>query len=290
MDSSQPGRLACVGLGMMLGAHLAPRSRSTLEGADVVFVLASDGLVERWVEGMHRDVRSLQPFYDAGASRRVAYAAMVEAIVAEVREGRRVCAAFYGHPGVLAQVAHEAIAQCRAEGFDAHMQPGISAEDCLYADLGIDPGRTGCQHFEATQFLCCDRQVDPAAWLVLWQVASVGDRGFTRTATGRTHRQLLVDKLARHYPLTHEVVVYETPTIATLPPRIERMPLQALVDAELHMHSTLAIGPAVPLRVDLSMRAALDALDARDAGESTPPRGRPRLVLVHDAGRSERNG
>jgi hypothetical protein len=36
------------------------------------------------------------------------------------------------------------------DGFDAVMLPGISAEDCLFADLGIDPGMIGCQSFEAT--------------------------------------------------------------------------------------------------------------------------------------------
>jgi hypothetical protein len=284
MHDNERGSLDCIGLGMLLGAHLTPRSRNSLERADVVFVLASDGLVERWVEEMHGDVRSLQPHYADGASRRVAYAAMVEAIVTEVRAGRRVCAAFYGHPGVFAQVAHEAIERCRADGLDAHMQPGISAEDCLYADLGIDPGRTGCQHFEATQFLCCDRQVDTGAWLVLWQVASVGDRGFTLGVTGRPYRQLLVDKLSRLYPPMHEVVVYETPTIATVGPRIDRIPLQQLADAELRMQSTLAIAPGAPLRVDAAIRAALDALDA---GSEAPPRERerPRLMLVHDSGR-----
>jgi len=29
------------------------------------------------------------------------------------------------------------------------MLPGISAEDCLVADLGIDPASSGCQSYEA---------------------------------------------------------------------------------------------------------------------------------------------
>ena len=52
------GSLACVGLGMTLGAHLTPRSRSHIERADVVFVAASDPLVELWVQEMHADVRA----------------------------------------------------------------------------------------------------------------------------------------------------------------------------------------------------------------------------------------
>lgn len=40
------GSLVCVGLGMTLGAHLTPRSRSTIEQADVVFLAVSDALVK----------------------------------------------------------------------------------------------------------------------------------------------------------------------------------------------------------------------------------------------------
>ncbi|WP_205289357.1 SAM-dependent methyltransferase [Lysobacter sp. TY2-98] len=284
MEQSRPGYLACVGLGMMLGAHLTPRSRNTIEQADVVFVLASDGLVERWVEEMHPDVRSLQPYYAEGKNRRTTYEEMVGAILAEVRAGRRVCAAFYGHPGVFAQVAHDAIAVARSEGFDAEMQPGISAEDCLYADLGIDPGRFGCQHFEATQFLCCDRPVDTAGYVVLWQVALAGDRSFTRYSTTSAYRNLLVEKLSTFYPAQHEVIVYEAPTIATHQPRMDRMPVNALASAELHMHSTLVIGPARRLAPDQKMLAALEAIEN---GSRTGRRGRPTLVVVKDDTRME---
>ena len=78
------GRLACVGVGMMLGAHLSPRSRSHIQQADVVFAAVSDPLVELWVKEMNADVRSLQPFYQAGKARTETYREMVEAMLAEV--------------------------------------------------------------------------------------------------------------------------------------------------------------------------------------------------------------
>jgi precorrin-3B methylase len=134
------GSLACVGLGMMLGAHLSPRSRSHIEQADVVFALVSDPLVELWVQEMRPETRSLQPYYIEGRPRTQGYREMVDAMLVQVRAGHRVCGVFYGHPGVFAQVPHHAIQAARTEGFDAVMEPGISAEDCLYADLGIDPG------------------------------------------------------------------------------------------------------------------------------------------------------
>ena len=161
------GSLVCVGVGITLGAHLTPRARSCIEQADVVFAVMSDGIVELWLAEMHPDVRSLQPLYRPGKSRLTTYREMVEAMLVEVRAGKRVCGAFYGHPGVFAWPPHKAIAQARREGYEAHMEPGISAEDCLYADLGIDPGSAGCQHYEASQLLFYKRRIDPGAYLVL---------------------------------------------------------------------------------------------------------------------------
>lgn len=259
------GRLVCVGLGMMLGAHVSPRSRGEIEAADVVFAAVSDPLVELWLQSMHRDVRSLQPLYAPDKSRAETYREMVAALLDEVRAGRRVCGVFYGHPGVFAQAPHRAIAQARDEGFEAHMEPGISAEDCLYADLGIDPGTFGCQHYEATQFMLFERCIDPSAYLVLWQVGIAGDRSLQRRATTPAFLALLVERLQRDYPPQHAVIVYEAATLPIATARIEGMALSRLVDARLHLQSTLVIPPAQAMRGDPAMLERLDLLDRQIA-------------------------
>jgi precorrin-6B methylase 1 len=258
---SQQGSLACVGLGMMLGAHLSPRSRSHIEQADVVFALVSDPLVELWVQEMRPDMRSLQPFYNEGTSRLVSYNAMVEAMLAEVRAGRRVCGVFYGHPGVFALVPHKAVAGARAEGFEAVMEPGISAADCLYADLGIDPGKYGCQHFEASQLMFYQRRIDPTAYLIIWQVGMAGDRSLARFSTGPAYRRLLVELLAQDYPLTHPVIAYEAATLPITAPRIDELRLSDLVDADLRLQTTLVFPPAMPMQRNQEMLDRLAGLD-----------------------------
>ena len=262
------GSLACVGTGMMLGAHIGPRARSTIEQADVVFAAVSDPLVELWVQQMHGDVRSLQPYYAEGKLRRDTYREMVDAMLAEVRAGRRVCGAFYGHPGVFAQVPHRAVAQARAEGYEAHMEPGVSAEDCLYADLGIDPGTYGCQHYEASQFMFYRRRIDPSAYLILWQVGVAGDRSLRRFSTGEGHRRLLVERLAEDYPADHPTVLYEAATLPIAAPRMEEMPLSRLAVADLRLQTTLVVPPAVPMQRDEAMLDRIARLDRSDAGES----------------------
>lgn len=256
------GSLVCVGVGMTLGAHLAPRARRFIEQAQTVFTLVSDRLVEQWVEGMNPDVRSLQPLYAEGKSRHDTYRQMHDLVMSEVRAGRRICGAFYGHPGVFAKVPHELVASARAEGFDAHMEAGVSAEDCLYADLGIDPGRVGCQHYEATQFLINQRLIDPSAYLVLWQPSLVGDRSLRRYATGAAWRALLIERLLRDYPADHIVTIYEAATLAVVPPRIESLRLDRLADAELRLQSTLVIPPSHPVRPDPVMLARLAELES----------------------------
>ena len=266
---SSSGSFVAVGLGMMLGAHISPRARSEIEHADIVFALVSDAIVERWVEGMRADARSLQPFYAEGKRRTQSYREMIEAMLSEVRAGRRVCGVFYGHPGVFAQVPHHAIAQARSEGFHAEMHAGISAEDCLYADLGIDPGTFGCQHYEASQLMFYRRRLDPSAYLILWQIGVAGDRSVSRFGTGPAQRRLLVELLAEEgYPPEHEVVVYEAATLPIAEPRMERMPLSALVGAELRLQSTLVVPPARPMTRNDDMLEKLARLGAERSREA----------------------
>ncbi len=260
---TRKGSIACVGLGMTLGSHLSPLARSHIEQSDVVFAALSDGIVELWLQKLHPDVRSLQPYYGDGKnkSRMITYREWVEVMMAEVRAGSKVCAVFYGHPGIFAWSPHEVIKQARAEGYAAHMEPGISAEDCLYADLGIDPGRRGCQHYEAGQLLFYDTPVNPAAYLVLWQVSLVGDGSLKRFTTGPEYRQVLVDVLARSYPLEHEIIIYRAATLPIHRARIRQIALRELSTAEVAGEDTVVIPPVSRLQPNPGIRERLRALD-----------------------------
>jgi precorrin-3B methylase len=263
------GSLVCVGVGMTLGSHITPLARSYIEKADVVFTALSDGIIELWLARMNKDVRSLQPLYQEGKPRGETYRQMVDAMLTEVRAGKQVCGAFYGHPGVFAWPPHKAIEIARAEGYRAHMEPGVSAEDCLYADLGFDPGRVGCQHHEASQFMFYRRRIDPSAYLILWQIGVAGDQSFARFSTPGAYRKILVEILASDYDLGHEVIVYRAATLPTQEARIERLPLGKLPEADIDMHATLVIPPARPLEPDPQIRARLSALDAVAEDERT---------------------
>src|SRR3546814_15863240 len=98
------------------------------------------------------------------------------------------------------------------------MEAGVSAEDCLYADLGIDPGEVGCQQYEASQFMFYRRRIDPSAYLVLWQVGVAGDRSVRRSSTGRTHCRLLVERIAHDSPHDQAAPLTSPATLPTIAP------------------------------------------------------------------------
>ena len=77
------GSIACVGMGMTLGSHLTPLSRSHIETADVVFAALSDHVVELWLRRLNPEVRSLQPYYRPGKSRMKTYREWVEVMITE---------------------------------------------------------------------------------------------------------------------------------------------------------------------------------------------------------------
>ena len=80
-----------------------------------MFYLVPDPISRAAIERLNASARSLEHCYVDGLHRRDVYAHMVEEILAPVRGGRRVCAAFYGHPGVFVFPSHEAIARARSE-------------------------------------------------------------------------------------------------------------------------------------------------------------------------------
>jgi len=233
-----------------------------IRDAEKVFYLVADPLSRAWLLDLRPDAEDLSDTYAKGKSRDRSYREMVQRILAAVRRGERVCALYYGHPGVFATPPHVAVRRARREGFRARMLPAISAEDCLFADLGVDPSETGCQSYEATDFLLRRRRVDPTAALVLWQIGLVGVEDVREedlwSAAGL---DVLVETLLEDYPPAHRVVVYEASTLPVTPPRITRVRLDRLGSAPVTALSTLFVPPLADRETDLGMARRLGLTD-----------------------------
>jgi hypothetical protein len=224
-----------------------------------VLHLGAEPLMRRWLATLRPDATSLHCFYAPGKRRAETYQEMVDAILEPVRGGFDVCAVFYGHAGVFVRPSQEAIRQARDEGYEAAMLPAVSAEDCLFADLGIDPGTSGCQSYEATSFLLTKRPVDPAAVLILWQVGVLGERGYGRRTDARRLR-LLVDRLLSVYPAEHEAILYEASPYPVGDAIAERTTVGRLGAAAVSAATTLVLPPRERARSDPTLRVRLQPL------------------------------
>jgi uncharacterized protein YabN with tetrapyrrole methylase and pyrophosphatase domain len=247
-----PGSLTVVGIGITIGAHLTPESRQAIERADELLYLAADPVGSTWLAALHPNATSLEDLYEQDRDRNEIYDAMTDRLVKRVRAGKHVCAAFYGHPGVFVRPSHDAVRRVREEGLPARLLPAVSAEDCLFADLGIDPADTGCQTYEATDFLVNRRRIDPTAGLVLWQVAFIGGSQYSSTLR-HEHLGLLAEELLRSYPPDHEVTLYEATPYPIGEPVVERLELGRLGEATPTAMATLYVPPAREPEPDRAM-------------------------------------
>ena len=251
------GSLTVVGTGIQLVGHLTLAAKAWIEQADKVLFAVADPVTAKWLQTLNPTAEAL-PYNTNNQWRRETYREMVDRILAEVRQGLNVCAVFYGHPGVFAYPTHEAIKQARHEGFRAQMLPGISAEDCLFADLGLDPGRNGCQSFEATDFLIRGRKFDPTSALILWQIATIGNLGFYQERIQLRGLTVLAEVLETYYGSDHEVIVYEAAVYYPVcEPVIQYIPLSKLAEIRVTLVSTLYVPPQAPSLVNSEMMARL---------------------------------
>ncbi|MBC3861822.1 hypothetical protein H8K32_06905 [Undibacterium jejuense] len=265
MTNQKVGQLVCVGTGMRMAGQLTPLAKSYIESFDIVIAAVPHIFTRRWLQGIAKEYICLNDHYEdtkiEGKNRRDTYRRMADTILKEVRAGKRVCAAFYGHPGIFACISHMAITDARKEGYVAHMEPGISALDCLVADLGIDPGSRGMQSMEATQFMIYERVIDPSAMFIVWQIGLAGDLTLKRYDTEPAHLQIITDKLALTYSLDHEVILYEAATNPIEQNRIEKIRLGDLPKANLKQITTLVIPAEHALKVDQKVMDQLKALE-----------------------------
>jgi uncharacterized protein YabN with tetrapyrrole methylase and pyrophosphatase domain len=245
------GSLTVVGTGIRL-SQISMEARIAIESAQQVLYSVADAVTETAIKKLNSTAESLQPFYGPDKHCLVTYLEMVDRILFFVRKGLEVCVVFYGHPGVFVYSSHEAIRRARREGFWATMLPATSAEDCLFADLGIDPATSGCQSFEATDFLIRRRKFDPSSHLILWQIGQVGNWKPEKQDCS-TNLRTLVEVLEEHYSAKHRTVLYQAAQYASCDPIIQRVPLSKIPQASISPVTTLYVPPKTLAPIDYAM-------------------------------------
>ncbi|MBV9575852.1 MAG: hypothetical protein JO149_04440 [Gammaproteobacteria bacterium] len=157
MDNMNTASLVVVGSGIKFLSHLTHEAKIYITQSDQVLYLVNDPAMKELIKTLNPKSQSLDSLYMKCDSRLDSYNAIADFILETVRQNKHVCVVLYGHPCVFAQPALNAAIQTKKEGIDTKILPGISALDCLFSDLLINPASHGCQMFEATDFLIYNR-------------------------------------------------------------------------------------------------------------------------------------
>ena len=250
--------LVIVGTGIRTVGQMTVEAMAWIEAADVVYHVVGDPVAQSLIRKLNPEgATSLSGLYAHGKDRMQTYTEMVAQILAAVRAGKLVVGAFYGHPGVFAYPSHESVRRARAAGYRAVMLPGVSAEDCLFADLGVDPATQGCQSYEATDFLLNGRVIDPSSSVVLWQIGVLANWDYKGAAYDLSAMPVMVARLCEIYPPDHVVYLYEASTVIGAGPIVRPVPIHALPQAGATPATTLYIPPARPPTPDPRFLAML---------------------------------
>ena len=184
------------------------------------------------------------------------YEGMAERVFAAVSRGQHVCFVTYGHPGVYQHAAHRSIELVRAAGMTATMLPGISALDCLIADLGIEIG-IGCQLLDATSVVVQHKSLDPTSSLVLFQIGIFGNPYYGASRPVRL--QLLGDRLREAWGPDTMATFYEAPMLPAGEPLINMVPLSQLELAPTNERTLVYVPPATSAAPDVLATAEIAA-------------------------------
>lgn len=249
--------LVVVGSGIKFVSHLTIEAEAYIKQSDKVLYLVNEPAMQEWIQNNNPHAESLDELYIKYPLRLQCYRAITEYILETLRQQQHVCVVLYGHPTVFAQPALDAVILARKEGYYAIALPGISAEDCLFADLLIDPGSHGCQSFEATDLLIRYRVCDPYSHLLLWQVGVIGALGHTQTHDNTKGIKILRDYLSQWYPANHILKLYEAAQYPHFEPVIQEFPLDQLSAMKISRISTLYIPPLQKAALNDDMLNAL---------------------------------
>lgn len=248
MKNTQPasvGELVIVGTGINFG-QLTLEAKAEIEHADLVLSAVPNGVMADYLTQLNGNIDSLMAYYGEGRTRVETYTAMTKRIVEETLAGKRVCAVFYGHPGVFVTASHAAIQYLKARGIRARLLPGVSAADCLFADLNIDPSHHSLVMHDATAFILADRPIDPNMGMVFWQIGIMGDFSLQKYEPSQQALCLLRDLLRQHFPSNHQICLYEAATLPGFSPRTDWFSLSALAEQRTKSYSTLYV-PAIEM-------------------------------------------
>lgn len=231
--------LVVVGTGIKTLSHLTEETKVLIRHVEKVLYLVNEPLLKTWILDNAKKAESLEPFYHAKPKRIDAYETMTQKIIETYYNVESLCVALYGHPILFAASALQAVKRIRTQGGHATILPAVSAIDCLFSDLAINPGDRGYYSVDATDLLIYGKRIDPYSHLIILQANSLGAYDLKNT----TKLPILMQYLCGFYPDNHQIILYEAPQYPRQKPKIKKALLHTLATQTVTPKTTLYLSP-----------------------------------------------
>jgi hypothetical protein len=199
-----PSDIYLLGSGIRGTLHFTNETTQALRACRAVYVLHPDCAVLDYVREYCDDVHDLHAFYDGREVRQDVYVAIADRLVEEAARSGPVAFLVHGHPLFLVSATEYTLAQAASKGLATTVLAAVSSFDTMLCDLGIDYGY-GVQIFDGTTMIENTWVPNPAVPLLVFQLATTGNRRVVRDRPAGPVLKPLVDFLIPVYGASHQV-------------------------------------------------------------------------------------
>ena len=236
--------LYIVGSGIKTLSNFTKEFETCATQSDIVFYLNNDPVTKEWYQKYAKKSYDLDAIYqkDKSTHRSNIYHAIAEHIINEFEHYDNICFALYGHPFFCAQPALHAIEKIANERKDITIYnfPAVSALDCLWSDLKVNPAENGMQLYEASFMIYRKIPLLTQVDLVILQAGLI-DIDTIYTGKERSNTDKLRDYLLEFYNVDHPIVIYEAAQFPSQEPKIINTNLENIKASEISTLTTLYI-------------------------------------------------
>jgi uncharacterized protein YabN with tetrapyrrole methylase and pyrophosphatase domain len=236
-----------VGLGIVNVRQITHEVDEALRRSrEVLLVAQSFGMIE-YLNQFCSNVTDLSVAYHEGDNRMNAYNMMTAKVIEASLDHPPVTFALYGHPLVFAWPPFQILRMAPLFNLRVKILPGISAMDCLFIDLKLDPAG-GLQIYEATDILLRQRPLQPDVACLIWQIGAVETQLYSMATSKPERFKRIKNYLLKYYPLEHKVIAVYSSSFPLVPSLLTEFALRDFeaYSQEIHPGATLYIPPLRP--------------------------------------------
>jgi uncharacterized protein YabN with tetrapyrrole methylase and pyrophosphatase domain len=252
---------ALVGTGIKTISHITEEAKGYISSCDLVLYLINEPVLESYIKRLAKASEPLNTIYFNSDSRENSYKEIARYAQSKMENVESLCLVIYGHPCIFATPGLLALEKL-SEQVKTVVCPGISAMDCLYADLRFDPSQGGVQLVDATELIIYEKYLDIFSHTVIYQIGMVGNLGLPTNKKNEKALIFLKNKLLRLFNSDKKALIYEAALYPGVDPKIIEFNLSDLDKQELTTLSTLYIPPVEHAQ----RKACADALELLTIG------------------------